>query len=146
MSLLFRHRLTVRFRDCDPLGHVNHAVYLTYCEQARFMLWRSQLDFVVRPSAALRAGGEAGRPGFILARAEVDYRAQVRYGDELEVRLSLERIGRTSFTYTYDLHDVTTNLLVAHASTVLVLFDYCQQKPVPIDEALRAKLATPVEI
>ena len=97
MALLFRHRLTVRFRDCDPLGHVNHAVYLTYLEQARFTLWRRQLGFVVRTSGGTRVAPAA--PGLILARADIDYRAQVRYGDELEVRLSLESIGRTSFTY-----------------------------------------------
>ena len=29
----------VRFRDCDPMGHVNNAVYLTYLELARFAYW-----------------------------------------------------------------------------------------------------------
>jgi acyl-CoA thioester hydrolase len=139
---LFRHRLVVRFRDCDPLGHVNHAVYLTYFEQARFMLWRAQLDFVVRSE-----GGqvEDSRPGFILARAEVDYRAQARYGDELEVRLKLDGIGRTSFTYGYDLVDVASERLVASAKTVLVLFDYGAQKPVAIDPDLRERLAMPMK-
>jgi acyl-CoA thioester hydrolase len=140
---LFRHRLVVRFRDCDPLGHVNHAVYLTYFEQARFMLWRAQLDFVVRSD-----GGripDRSKPGFILARAEVDYRAQARYGDELEVRLRLDGIGRTSFTYGYDLVDVATDRLVASAKTVLVLFDYSAQQSVAIDPELRARLATPME-
>jgi len=140
--LLYRHRFVVRFRDCDPLGHVNHAVYLTYFEQARFMLWRAQLGFVVQS-----AGGrlDTSRPGFILARAEVDYKAQARYGDELEVRLRLDGIGRTSFTYSYDLMDAAADRLVAAARTVLVLFDYGTQKPVPIDADLRARLATPME-
>ena len=31
----FVHRETVRFRDVDGWGHVNNAVYLTFCEQAR---------------------------------------------------------------------------------------------------------------
>jgi acyl-CoA thioester hydrolase len=144
VSLLFRHRLSVRFRDCDALGHVNHAVYLTYCEQARFLLWREQLQFAVRPSAA-QGGVEPHRPGFILARAEVDYRSQVRYGDEIEVQLSLAGIGRTSFTYTYELKDVATDRVVASARTVLVLFDYAEQKPVPIDAAMRVTLSMPVE-
>jgi acyl-CoA thioester hydrolase len=143
MSLLFRHRLTVRFRDCDPLGHVNHAVYLTYLEQARFTLWRQQIGFVVRTSGGQQAG-PAG-PGLILARAEIDYRAQARYGDELEVRLSLDAIGRTSFTYSYEIMDVPTGRLVAAARTVLVHFDYLAEKAVPIDEGLRAKLAQPLE-
>ena len=41
----FTHRLEVRFRDCDPMGHVNNAVYLTYLEQARFAHWRALWGF-----------------------------------------------------------------------------------------------------
>jgi acyl-CoA thioester hydrolase len=111
MSLLYRHRVVVRFRDCDQLGHANHAVYLTYLEEARFTLWRKQLNFVVRGPGET----QSGRPGFILARAEVDYRAQARYGDELEVRLSLDGIGRTSFTYRYELIELTSERPVATA-------------------------------
>jgi acyl-CoA thioester hydrolase len=45
MNAIFVHRLEVRFRDCDPLGHVNNAVYLTYLEQARFAHWRAVWGF-----------------------------------------------------------------------------------------------------
>ena len=31
----FVHVEKVRFRDLDPMGHVNNAVFLTYLEQAR---------------------------------------------------------------------------------------------------------------
>ena len=139
MSPLYRHRLTVRFRDCDPLGHVNHAVYLTYLEQARFTLWRAQLGFEARRS------GLQNNPsvGLILARAEIDYRAQARYGDELEVRLMLEAVGRTSFTYRYEIADVPTDRRIAEAKTVLVLFDYEHERPVPIDDDLRERLSRP---
>jgi acyl-CoA thioester hydrolase len=137
--LLLRHRLTVRFRDCDPLGHVNNAVYLTYLEQARFTLWRAQLGFLPRDSQQRDRG-----TGFILARVECDFRAQVRYGDELEVRLSLGGFGRTSFTYTYDIMDAMTDRLVAAAKTVLVRYDYDAEKAAPLDDDLKRQLATPV--
>ena len=143
MTLLWRHRLTVRFRDCDPLGHVNHAVYLTYLEQARFTFWRAQLGMRDPAGGGTR---DIHNPGFILARAEVDYRSQARYGDELEVRLSLDRVGRTSFTYVYELVGVPSERLVANAKTVLVRFDYALQKPVPIDDELRARLSVPVDV
>ena len=59
--LLLRHRLAVRFSDCDPLAHVNNAVYLTYLEQARLTLWRAQLG-----SWPWRESQETGkREGFI---------------------------------------------------------------------------------
>jgi acyl-CoA thioester hydrolase len=139
VTLLFRHRLPVRFRDCDPLGHVNNAAYLTYLEQARFALWRAQLNFMARPA---NAPGPRG-PGFIMARAEVDFRAQARYGDELEVRLSLAAIGRTSFTYAYEVVETPGDRLIAAAKTVQVWFDYDAERPVVIPEGLRVQLARP---
>jgi len=140
MSVLILHRLSVRFRDCDPLGHVNHAVYLTYLEQARFTLWRKQL---APDDPGQRRGGPG--VGIILAHAEVDYRSQARYGDELEVRLSLDAFGRTSFTYAYEIVDVPTGRLVATAKTVQVHFDYDREKSVVIGDELREKLARPVK-
>jgi len=136
---LIRHRLPVRFRDCDPLGHVNNAAYLTYLEQARFALWRAQLALLPGPQSGAGPRGH----GFIMARAEVDFRAQARYGDELEVRLGLVAIGRTSFTYGYDVVLLPEERLVAQAKTVQVWFDYDAGRPVPIDEDLRARLSTP---
>ncbi len=106
-QVLLAHRLQVRFSDCDPLGHVNNAKYLTYLEQARIVLWRAQIGSWAR----LRPDGTRGE-GFILARAEVDFRAQAREGDELEVRLALGSFGRTSATYEYEIADVATGTIV----------------------------------
>ncbi len=138
--LLLTHRLQVRFRDCDPLGHVNNAVYLTYLEQARFTLWHKQLGFIAK------SAGDTGPRGlgFILARAECDFRAQARYGDWLDVKLSLGDFGRSSFNYTYAIVNAETGALVASAKTVLVWFDYDAQKSAPLDEATKAKLSVPV--
>jgi acyl-CoA thioester hydrolase len=140
MTWLLRHRLQVRFRDCDPLGHVNNAVYLTYLEQARFTLWRRQLGFVAHHPSAPGPRGV----GFILARAVVDFTAQARYGDDLEVRLALEAVGRSSFTYRYEIAQIGTGVIVANATTVQVRFDYDHQRSVVIDDALRAELGRPV--
>jgi acyl-CoA thioester hydrolase len=138
-TVLIRHRLRVRFRDCDPLGHVNNAVYLTYLEDARLTLWQGQLGGVARTDEQGRRG-----EGFILARAEVDFRAQVRFGAELEVRLALAAFGRTSATYDYEIVDLKSNMTVATAKTVQVWFDYDTQKPVPLSEETKRKLSEPV--
>ena len=138
--LLITHRLQVRFRDCDPLGHVNNAVYLTYLEQARFNLWTAQLGFTARSAAD---DGPRGL-GFILARVECDFRAQAKYGDEIDVRLSLDSFGRTSFTYRYELVNAGTGQLMATAKTVIVRFDYDAQKPAPLDAATKTQLSAVV--
>src|SRR5437016_11551306 len=137
MNWLIRHRLEVRFRDCDPLGHVNNAVFLTYLEQARFTLWRAQLGYVARGTMA----GAPGGAGFILARAECDFKAQARYGDQLEVRLGLARVGRSSFDYDCEIADVSTSRIVLVGRTVQVLFDYEGQRPIAIGDELKTKLA-----
>lgn len=122
---LIRFQIPVRFRDCDPLGHVNNAVYLTYLETARLVLWKAQ-----------------GVDGVILARAEVDYRSQARYGQNLEVRVRLEGLGRSSFRYEYEIVDVPSGRVVVTAKTVQVYFDYAAQSPVEIPEAVRVRLRT----
>jgi acyl-CoA thioester hydrolase len=130
--IIYRHRLEVRFRDCDPMGHVNNAVYLTYLEQARFAHWRAAWGFDVE-------GLPADAPGVILARAEIDYRRPARYGDTLEVRISLDRIGRTSFSYSYEVVD-QSDAVVALAKSVQVMYDYAAGRPVPLTDEMRNKL------
>ena len=136
MSIIYTHRVEVRFADCDPLGHVNHAVYLSYAEQARFGLWRRLWGF-----SGETAKTAAGGVGLILARAECDYKVPATYGDTLEVRLGLVAIGRTSFTYDYEIVDASSSQVVAMARPVLVLHDYEAAKPVVIDDARRAELS-----
>jgi len=138
---LICHRLVVRFSDCDPLGHVNNASYSTYLEQARIVLWRRQAGLELRSAA--QAGGQRGE-SFILARTEIDFRSQAHDGDELEIRLGLERFGRTSATYRYEIVMADTGRLVASARTVQVWYDYDSGKPAPLSDRTKGLLTTPV--
>lgn len=132
---MFVHTLEVRFRDCDPMGHVNNAVYLTYLEQARFAHWRALWKY-------RQDGWDRRVPGVILARAEVDYRGQAREGDVLDVQLSVARLGRTSFHYHYRIVN-RAGALILEARTVQVMYDYETQTPVPIPDAIREMLREP---
>jgi acyl-CoA thioester hydrolase len=123
---MFSHQLVVRFRDCDAMGHVNNAVYLTYLEEARFAHWRSlQKEVTV--------------PGVILARVELDYRRPATFGDRLEIRIDLERIGNTSLTYLYTI-DNQDGERIADARSVLVSYDYSAGKPVAVPEEIRLRI------
>ncbi len=122
------HEIEVRFRDCDAMGHVNNAVYLTYLEQARIVAWG-------------RIAGNLALPlPMILARAECDYAAPLTLGDRVLIRLGVSAVGRTSFTLEYELLNARTRQLVATARTVQVMYDYTAGKPVPISDELRARL------
>ena len=131
MAQPFSHRIEVRFRDCDPLGHVNNAVYLTYLEQARLFHWRALWGFRVDPSSPV--------PGVIMARAEIDFKRPATYGETLDVRIEVAAIGTSSFTYDYTIVDAQ-GALVASARTVQVMYDYAVARPVPIPADIREKL------
>ncbi|HEX2310920.1 MAG TPA: thioesterase family protein [Vicinamibacterales bacterium] len=124
----FEHELEVRFRDCDGLGHVNNAVYLTYLEQARFAFWQ-------------RLTGVSGIPrSFILARVECDYRVQATAGDRLVVRLRVTAVGKSSFTFEYEIVNARTREVVATARTVQVMYDYQAGRSIPVPDDIRARL------
>ena len=74
-----------------------------------------------------------------MARAEIDYRRPAHYGQTLEIRISLAAIGKTSFTYDYEIVDEEARA-VASARTVQVMYDYAQAKPVAIPADLRDKM------
>ena len=135
MPHLFAHRIEVRFRDCDPLGHVNNAAYLTYLEQARLFYWRSLWGFGLEGNERDRRS----RPGVIMARAEIDYRLPAHYGQTLDVRIDLAAVGKTSFTYDYEIVDEEERV-IASARTVQVMYDYATARPVPIPDEIRQKM------
>jgi acyl-CoA thioester hydrolase len=124
----YRHRLAVRFRDCDAMGHVNHAVYFTYLEQCRLTFWR---ELTGTPSPHTRV---------IIARAECDYRSPAHFGDELDVRLNVEGIGRSSFTLAYEIARAGDQRLVARGKTVMVGYDYAAGQTVELPAATRELL------
>ena len=124
----FEHELEVRFRDCDGLGHVNNAVYLTYLEQARFAFWQ-------------RLTGVSGIPrSFIVARVECDYRVQATAGDRLIVRLRVAAVGKSSFTFEYEIVNGRTREVVAAARSVQVMYDYQAARSIPVPDDIRARL------
>ena len=124
----YRHRLSVRFRDCDAMGHVNHAVYFTYLEQCRLTFWREL------------TGKAAPGTRVIVARAECDYKAPAFFGDELEVRLWVGEIGRSSFSLEYEVVHVDTRHLVVTGKTVMVSYDYAAGKSTPLPDTARSLL------
>jgi len=118
----WRHRERVRFRDCDAMGHVNNAVYSTYLEESRI-------------------GVLGGLTEFILARVEIDFRSELRLGDEVEVRTRCARIGSKSFDLEHQI--AVGGRVVAEAKSVLVAYDYRLGESVAVSDDLRSRLTAP---
>ena len=120
----FVHRETVRFRDVDSIGHVNNAVFLTYLEEARI-------------AYLLPFGADV--TNMILARVEIDFRAPLRMGDEIEIGVRPAGVGTKSFQLEYEVRSGRT--LAAQAKTVLVSYDYETGNAVEVPQTWREALA-----
>jgi acyl-CoA thioester hydrolase len=110
------------------MGHVNNAVFLTYIESARFAF----LEHLVG------AAGIDNMP-IIVARIEIDFRAPVSLGDEVEIAVRATRFGDKSFDLEYVLR--VGGRVVAEAKSVLVGYDYVRGESIAIPEGWRERLA-----
>jgi acyl-CoA thioester hydrolase len=125
MGDAFEHQVRVRWRDVDALGHVNHAVFLTYLEEARDAFYFRHL------------GAE---PLYVVVRIEIDLRAEVRYEDRtVTARIAPERLGTTSLT-TRELVLTPAGVTAAEARVVTVRWDPDRRVPIPFSPAERAVL------
>jgi acyl-CoA thioester hydrolase len=123
---MFERVVDVRWRDIDALAHVNHAVFLTYLEEARDAFYAQIL------------GSE---PIYVVVRLEVNLRAEVRYPDRrVTVRVEVVQLGTTSLT-TRETILTPSGEVAADARVVTVRWDAGSHKPVPFTEAERARLA-----
>lgn len=122
--------LLVQWGEMDAFQHVNNTVYLRWFETARIAYF-------------LKVGlptGASGGVGPILARATVNFQKPVVFPDTVISRARISRVGTTSFTMEYQAESVSKGV-VADGEGVVVMFDYAQQQKVPIDDALRVRIA-----
>lgn len=122
--------IDVTFRDIDAMGHANNAVYLTWCENGRIGYWKAMrgpdADYTEVP--------------FVLARAEIDFRASAHVGERLSMGVRTTRIGQRSFDMQYRLVRDADDLLLAEARSVQVMFDYASRASMPMPADFRAGL------
>jgi acyl-CoA thioester hydrolase len=123
---MYEHSVSVRWRDTDALGHINHAVFLTYLEEARDAFYAQILG---------------DDPIYVVVRLEVDMRAEIRHADrEVTVQVSVDRVGTTSLT-TSEKILISPAQVAAEARVVTVRWDAVSRQPVPFSEAERERLA-----
>ncbi|AFZ72164.1 acyl-CoA thioesterase [Natronobacterium gregoryi] len=118
----------VRYRDLDPLDHVNHAVYASYLEAARTDYLEAVLD--VAPEEI----------SFVIANLEIDYRRPIVTDDEPEVALWVSRLGDSSCTMAYEIR--VGDDIAATAETTMVHVDPDSKGPAPLPDETREALLT----
>jgi len=80
---IFTQRFPVDAGDIDELGHVNNIVYLRYAQDIATAHWRARA-----------APDMVAAYVWMVTRHEVDYRAQLALGDEVEVRTHVDEAPR----------------------------------------------------
>jgi acyl-CoA thioester hydrolase len=119
--------LDVRWRDLDPMGHVNNAVFLTYLERARVEYHRSMS----------RAALDTRSFRFIIARIEIDYLAPVTLNDQVVCRIGVVEWGAKSFVFRYELAAPGGERVFARARSVQVCYDYQAGRTLAVPDDLR---------
>ncbi len=116
----------LRWVDVDHEGIVNHAVYLSLVEQARFAYFTA---------LGLLPGGMLP---FVLADTRVSFLAPGRLGMQVETAMAVTRLGRSSFDMAAEVRGDGAPL--ARCVAALVYVD-AAMRPRPIDDAARRAIA-----
>jgi acyl-CoA thioester hydrolase len=120
---------TVRFADTDAIGHVNNVAFAAFLETGRTTFARA---------CGLPIGLQPDGQHIVLARVEIDYRAEVHWPAGLDLGSAVVRLGRSSITLIQGIF--IGDRCVATGREVLVLVDTASGRPTPLPEALRARL------
>ena len=116
------------FRDIDYFGHVNNAVYFSYFEWARTLLW---FEIFGRRNAR--------DIGFIVARATCDFRKQIGL-EPIEVLVRIGAMRNTSLDFVYEIRKDNGRELAATGTVVVVLFDWEKNAKREITEDFRRRV------
>ena len=122
---MIKTKIQLRFSDFDMGGHVHNAAYLNYFESAR-------IGFFI---AGFGPDWDWKKDGLIIKKNTIEYNIPTFIEDEIRVEVSCNHIGLKSFTLTYSVLDAKDNLK-AYGESVVVCFDYTQQKTVSITDKM----------
>lgn len=131
MPRKYTHYLRVRHSDTDSVGVVNNIAFFYYMEAARFEFWRSR-------KLTLQQLQKRGLT-FAVAKQCCEYQAPVYHDDWLAVTVSVQEIGSTSFTLSYQMR--VKKKRVADGEIVLVCIEQSTRQPIPLPRFLIKKLS-----
>jgi acyl-CoA thioester hydrolase len=125
----FSISLEPQYRDLDPNGHVNQAVYSSYCEQVRVKYW----DAVI--------GVRHDKAPVALVRSEMEYEAELTLDHTVTVSQRVKELGSSSVVFEYEIRR-DDGVKAATSEVVLLCYnrDEKSAQPLPSDwrEAITA--------
>ncbi len=119
------HRVQMRWRDLDGLGHVNHTVVLTYLEEGR---------------DAFLAERGVRREEYVVGRCSVSFNGEIDPAfRSVTVQCALRELGRSSLTTSERILD-DRGRVVVEGEFGLVLWDPARRESRQITDDERAAL------
>ena len=131
MSTKARCQLTVRYYECDPLGHVNHAVYVHYFEVGRL----HAMAAAGLPFSAIMEQGYA----VVASDLFVQYKAPAFSDDVLELQSYITQFRGARMTWQQELYRQASGELLALAEANGA-FTLANGRPIRIPPAMRSHL------
>ena len=125
--------IPVQWGDQDLFKHVNNAIYFRWFESSRVEYWHK--------SGLFEALEDIGF-GPILASVTCNYKRQIKFPDTVLVGTKVEKLGISSVTLAHEVFSESNNAVSANGKSVIVLFDYEKQHPVPIADDIRSIFET----
>ncbi len=123
--------LRVRYAEVDRQGIVFNAHYLTYFDVGITEYMRALgYDYLTQPE---RTGAD-----FHVIKSLVEYRAPIRFDEEIETAVRTARIGRSSLTFELAIFGKGEEELRASGEVVYVNADQATHTAAPLPSALEA--------
>ena len=132
----FSHRRTVRFGECDPAGVAYYPEFYNWFHQAMEACFE---EYLGTPYAEIIQA-----VGFPAVKTSAEFRRPLPVGAEITIAVLLERLGRSSIEWRFDIYLGDAIAAVGRVKTVCIAvsdgeFDFSS---VPVPEALIPKLRT----
>jgi acyl-CoA thioester hydrolase len=130
-TAVFRTARRVEFADTDMAGIAHFSNFFRWMESAEVEFLRS-----LGLSVAMNADGL--KLGLPRVSASCDFMQPARFGDLLDVSVTLEKLGRKSVNYLFDFHKDGQHLARGHISAVCCrIEDNRKLEPIEIPASVR---------
>ena len=123
-------KLRIDRGDLDLLGHVNNVSIVRYLQAGRVM-------FMEKVGLPAYVGMKTGP---IEAATEIQFRKQLHFPGNVEVRTKVREVKNTSIILDHQIYDEAGELAVS-AMEVIVYFDFVNQTKIPLTDQLRQNIA-----
>lgn len=124
--------IQTRWADNDVYGHVNNVTYYSYFDTAAnaLLIQHAQFDFKTSPIIGL------------VVESKCTYFSELSYPEVIDIAVAIEKIGRSSVTYSISIFKQNQSEPAAQGYFVHVFVDRHSRKSIELPNSIREALTT----